>query len=156
MNFKASWNAIILFICGSVYGVNAAWGLIETYMTSYLIHYNPFITTSIVHSINIVLTMASLPSSYTFLPMTKFFGYKETIILCMFIGSFGLFICSWSTAYWGMFLGILVFGYSKHLFHLTSSQMMMLIMPNNLSLGVALSYLGASFSTVYWSMLAVY
>ena len=155
MNKSIVVNAIILSIIGLLYGIVSTWGLIEVYIVSYQFHFDHSIETSTVHTLTIVLTAVAVPASWSFGWTVKNIGYKESIMILLLIGSGGLFICGNVSGYWGMFFGILIIGFTKHLWQQVSNMIMMTMLgKERIGLACGLGVLGGAFGPLYWGFMA--
>lgn len=153
--FRTYFNAGFLGIISMLFGVNSAWGLIEPYIASYLIIHDPTKTTSSVHLLNLMITIAGLPASYSFVWVINFCGYKQGIGLSCIIAFTGLLLSYFTTNFYLMIIGWFLFGMGKHWFKLVGSFMMMLLMPDSIGLANSLSNVGTSFAPIYWSYMAL-
>ena len=84
----------LLIIAGCLTSIGKVWGFLGIYHSSYLRQNNSAITSSIVHSLLVIMLTSELVGMYAFTYVRDFLGYKKGIIIsltCMATG-FGIYM----------------------------------------------------------------
>lgn len=132
------------------------WGFIEVYIASYLIRYNPSLTTSIIQIQFLIMYLSESIGAQSFNIFIDKFGYKKSLVLAFLIYGFGIQISYYFTSFSGLMLTMLCNGIQEGLRMLICPIIMMSIMPNRVGLSGSLSNIGLVIAGYYWGYFALY